>query len=364
MQTTSPESRNNAPAEDKFQTGPLLPTQGKSLTFKILGDPGRDNAAFVTLDTGKGITRFLFDCGAGCLGALDKTDIQNIDYVFFSHLHMDHISGFDELLRHTYARAEKPVIIFGPEKTAQIIQKRLQGVLWDRTANLPGEYQVFEIVDGRMKGFAYKAAEGFSVAHSLGSTEISGTILDDKNFQVRSVALDHGTTSMAYVVRQKSQLSVNTTELSNLQLKPGPWLARLKDPSVPDSELITLNDKEYTFGDLRQQLLIEKRGESIAYVTDFLPSSSDIGQLIAELQDCDTVICENNYRSADAELATKNFHATSADVGKIAKEAHPGQVVLFHLSDRYRRDDWKELIEEVRAEYPKTYFPQDWLDKI
>lgn len=78
-----------------------------ALTFRVLGEPGRDNAAFVSIDSGQRVDRLLFDCGDGCLDVLAVAEIQAIEHVFFSHFHMDHISGFDSFFRLTYDRTTK-----------------------------------------------------------------------------------------------------------------------------------------------------------------------------------------------------------------------------------------------------------------
>ncbi|MGZ3675881.1 MAG: MBL fold metallo-hydrolase, partial [Ktedonobacterales bacterium] len=73
-----------------------------SIDFHILGDPGRDNALFVRVQTGQALHRLLFDCGEGCLSALPVAEVQAVDHLCFSHLHMDHIGGFDSFFRVTY----------------------------------------------------------------------------------------------------------------------------------------------------------------------------------------------------------------------------------------------------------------------
>lgn len=77
-----------------------------SLTYEVLGAPGRDNALLVTIDSGQRITRLLFDCGANCLGGLPVSHIRAVDALFFSHLHMDHVAGFDDFFRDRYTPEE------------------------------------------------------------------------------------------------------------------------------------------------------------------------------------------------------------------------------------------------------------------
>ncbi len=89
-----------------------------SLDYQVLGEPGRDNALFLRIDTGHEIDRLLLDCGEGCPQRLSISDVQTIDVVGFSHFHIDHVAGFDSFLRHNYARADKPIRILGPAGAA------------------------------------------------------------------------------------------------------------------------------------------------------------------------------------------------------------------------------------------------------
>jgi ribonuclease Z len=75
-----------------------------SLDYRVLGAPGRDNALHVRIDSGQRIERLLFDCGEGCLPELAHADVLAMDHLFFSHLHMDHVAGFDHFFRRTFDR--------------------------------------------------------------------------------------------------------------------------------------------------------------------------------------------------------------------------------------------------------------------
>lgn len=70
-----------------------------SLASQVLGNAGRDNALLVSVDSGQAVHKLLFDCGDGCLGQLPFGEVQTINHLFFSHLHMDHVSGFDTYFR-------------------------------------------------------------------------------------------------------------------------------------------------------------------------------------------------------------------------------------------------------------------------
>lgn len=73
-----------------------------------------------------------------------------------------------------------------------------------------------------------------------------------------------------------------------------------------------------------------------------------------------TVVCESQYRHADHELAKRNSHMTATLAAELAKSAGVGELVLFHLSERYNEDEWKEMMEEARKIFPNTRFPEQW----
>src|SRR5215468_9774888 len=75
-----------------------------AIQHQVLGEPGRDNALLARIWTGQATHRLLFDCGEGCLSGLSAAEIRAIDALFFSHLHIDHVAGFDSFLRLNFAR--------------------------------------------------------------------------------------------------------------------------------------------------------------------------------------------------------------------------------------------------------------------
>jgi len=64
------------------------------------------------------------------------------------------------------------------------------------------------------------------------------------------------------------------------------------------------------------------------------------------------------YRDADADLARKNYHMTSSDVARLASRVGPARLVLFHASDRYDVQAWREQLAEVRRRFDRAVFPQ------
>jgi ribonuclease Z len=54
-----------------------------AINYQVLGEPGRDNALLVTVDSGQSQHRLLFDCGEGCLSKIPISQIQAIEAAFF-----------------------------------------------------------------------------------------------------------------------------------------------------------------------------------------------------------------------------------------------------------------------------------------
>ncbi len=119
------------------------------IAVPVLGEPGRDNALLARVGTGQATFRLLFDCGEGCLWTLSVAEVHAVDALFFSHLHIDHVAGFDGFLRLNFARPDGPVLVFGPAGTTRAIHHRLRGVTWNLTAGQPGEFRITIILSDR-----------------------------------------------------------------------------------------------------------------------------------------------------------------------------------------------------------------------
>ena len=332
-----------------------------SIAYEVLGEPGRDNALLATINTGQSQHRLLFDCGEGCLDRVPRSDIQGIEVLFFSHFHIDHVAGFDSFFRSNWYRADAPVRIFGPEGTRKIIHHRMQGISWNLVEDAPGEVHVTELIDRTLATSRYLAREGFAQEHPLDRRPFQGVAYRGRDFSVEARAMHHGIPSMAYVVREDDRSNIDMKVLAAEGYEPGPWLKQIKDSSIPPGTESEVAGNSRTLGHLRDRLLARHPGDSIAYLTDFcLESEQSEDDLVGLLRDCKVLVCENNFRDADAELARRSYHMTSTDVGRLAARVQPEKLVLFHVSDRYTEDEWSEQLAEVRREFEPVEFPTHW----
>jgi ribonuclease Z len=331
-----------------------------AIEHSVLGQPGRDNALLVCVDSGQSRSLLLFDCGDDCLRNCAIRDIQSIEAVFFSHFHIDHIAGFDTFLRCNYARADRPVSIFGPSDTRDVIGHRLRGVTWNLVGSVPGEFRVSSIDDHSVTTDSFLTREGFAQAHRIAEGPFQKTIVSNDVFEVEAMILDHGTPSIGYVVREKPRVNVDLTALNTLGFAPGPWLKLVKDPSIPDDRQVDIRGSKLPLGQIRRQVLIESPGASIAYLTDFSLDAAMEQKLVEWIAGCQTLVCENNFRNCDRELAAASRHLVAEDVARVAARANVGGLVVLHISDRYTESEWLEQLAEVRSVFPGARFPEGW----
>jgi ribonuclease Z len=324
-----------------------------SITYRVLGAPGRDNALFVQIDSGQAVERLLFDCGDGCLADFTPGDVRAIHHVFFSHLHMDHVGGFDTFFRCTFDGDNR---VWGPPDTARILHHRFRGFLWNLHEGMTGTWRVSDVFPDRVRTTRFELAEAFADAHDDGERPYERIVCEGAGYTVEAVTMDHRTPTLAYVVREKPRQNVDAGRLAAMGLKPGPWMKHLKEPSGGAAE-VAVGGTTYSPDELRRALVVETAGESVAYLTDFLLDEPATDRLAQVLRGCRTVVCEAQYRHADAELAARNYHMTTVQAATLARRAGVGELVLFHLSDRYDRAAWADMLREAREVFPAARFP-------
>ena len=89
---------------------------------RLLNGPFGDPACYVRLAHRR--EALLFDCGD--LHQLGPRDALKITTVFISHAHIDHMVGFDHLLR-TFLYHDRTLTVYGPAGIARQISGRLSG---------------------------------------------------------------------------------------------------------------------------------------------------------------------------------------------------------------------------------------------
>lgn len=303
----------------------------------------------------------LFDLGE--LTVLAPRKALRISDVFVSHVHMDHFYGFDRLLRLSLGRDYR-LRLHGPPGFIECIAHRLQGYAWNLLAHYTTELviEASEIAsDGQACHARFCTGTRFE-REALGESRIEGgVVLDEPDFRIRTVSLDHGIPSLAFMLEEKTHLNVWKDRLKALGLPTGPWLARLKTlvrENAPDDTPVDIvwrdrqgeHRAEHQLGFLRREVLQEVPGQKIAYVTDAAFTDANCRAITALASDADLLYIEAPFRESAADRAAATRHLTAAQAGFLARSANVRRVVPFHFSPRHTGEE-SQLKAEVMAAF-------------
>jgi ribonuclease Z len=178
-----------------------------------------------------------------------------------------------------------------------------------------------------------------------------GTLLDEEEFRIDSVVLDHGTPCLAFAFQEQLRINVWREGLNLLQLPVGAWLNEAKRAvrrgAPDDSRIRVRNDLFVPLGVLKQHALRTARGHRIAYVVDAAFHKSNIAKIIELARGADQLFIETAFLEEDAELAAERRHLTAAQAGTLARSAGVSRLVPFHFSPRYihRQDQLRREVE-------------------
>lgn len=327
------------------------------LDVRILGRPPNDNALLVLADSGQSCTRMMFDCGADTLADVPLGEIQAIDHLFLSHLHMDHISGFDAFFRVNFQRCNRENHIWGPKGTASILQHRFQGFWWSHASELNSQWLVHDVDEATVQSWRFEANEAFAVMHDAGRRAYQRVILETREAKVSAIPLKHHGLCMGYAVREVDRYSIDTAALDRLGLKPGPWIAELK---AGISGPINLGETTHDADALRAQVMQCQRGDSFAYLTDFLADEEQRPRIAPHLTGIKTLYAEAQYAADDGALAEKYHHSTIDQIAALAALAGVERYTMLHLSRRYSPVQWRDMLKCAQSVFANTGFPVDW----
>lgn len=322
-----------------------------------LVQPRLINAAFsdagLLLDFRFGRRAILFDLGD--LSALSPREILRVSHVFVSHMHMDHFIGFDTLLRLSLYR-DKRLHLVGPPGLVDSVEAKLRAYTWNL---LDERSQDFAIVasDWTEEGFVAAADFRARAAFRREDRDVPGgrIALDDPEFSINAVTLDHGIPSLAFAFQEKVRINVHKVRLDELGLPVGPWLTLAKRAarSGADQDLefaptpylrISLNAL------LRENALTCAPGQRIVYATDLACSPANVARLCELAKGADHLFIEGGFLDEDRELAASKKHLTAAQAGTIARMAGVSAAHQMHLSPRYLDRE-----ADLRTEFERSF---------
>ena len=262
----------------------------------------------------------LFDCGEGTQRQLifAKVSPMKISKIFLSHYHGDHILGLPGLLQSMNFRGrEKKLTIYGPKG-------------------------LYELKDSLFK-LGYSKIEFPIEFIEIGSQ----TIESDEDYIIKSQHVNHNVPCLAYSVEELKKPRFNREKAIELGVPVGPDFGRLHN-----GEEVEIDGKIIK---PEQVLGPPRKGNKITYSGDTTPCS----EMVDFAKDSTILIHESTYMSEDADKAVENFHSTSADAAKIAKDSNSKELILTHFSTRYTQTDG--LLKEAKEIFENTKLAKDFM---
>lgn len=297
------------------------------------GDPG------VYLDFRFGRRAILFDMGD--LAPLSPRELLRVSHVFISHAHMDHVAGFDRLLRLRLHRP-RPLCIVGPEGFVDRVEHRLGAFTWNLLDETSIDFRLsVRDFDGRRLARAaeFRARDAFRRRELCPPDLPEGVALAEDGFAVDCVALDHGIPSLGLALQESLRVNVWKTSLQKEGLPVGPWLDAAKHAirgGAPDDHGVEVpGHGSIPLGDLRGRVFRTQRGQRVAYVTDAADTEANRDRIVRLASQADHLFIETPFLDADRHLAIDTGHLTARAAGEIARSAGARRVTGFHHSARY-----------------------------
>jgi ribonuclease Z len=179
--------------------------------------------------------------------------------------------------------------------------------------------------------------------------------LDNPDFTVAAVTLDHGILCLAFAFREKVRVNVHKAALDALGLPVGPWLTQAKravrSGAAATAEFLPAPGKKATLGELLDSgALVCAPGQHIAYATDLAFDPPNVTRLCDLARGADHLFIEGGFLDEDRELAAREKHLTAAQAGRIARQANVKAAHQMHFSSRYLGREG-----DLRAEFQKHF---------
>lgn len=269
--------------------------------------------------------RFLIDCGEGTQRQILRSGLgfKRLNRVLLTHGHLDHILGLGGLVS-TFARWEvmERLEIYGGRWALQRVYDLINGVVF----------------------------RGVQPGMEIDFIEVEpGMVLEDDEFEVIAFPVSHRGPNLGYLFREKARRPFLGERAEALGVPEGPERSRLVA-----GESVKLSDGRIVRPD--DVLGPPERRAMVAHVGD----TGETADLVDAVRGADLLVIEATYVERDADLAARFGHLTAARAARLAREAGVYQLVLTHVSRRYRTRD---VLEEAQSIVPNAMVAQD-LDRF
>jgi ribonuclease Z len=265
---------------------------------------------------------FLIDCGEGTQLQLRNAKIKfvQINHIFISHLHGDHVFG-----------------LFGLLSTYNLLGRKTDLYIY-------GHSDLEKIIGFYRQQFSEEMQYSIKVV-PIGSRSFQ-LIFEDKVCEVYSFPLKHRVPCWGYLFKEKQREPNIKKELIDiynigikdiLTIKKGNDFITSDGTIIPNAELIVPSAKPRSYA--------------------FCSDTAFYERIAKWIEGTDVLYHEATFADSERKIAKQTGHSTAFQAATIAKKACVKQLVLGHFSNRYKELD--TLLNEARAVFPNTILAGD-----
>ena len=290
----------------------------------------------------------------GDLAALSPRDLLRVRHVAVSHMHIDHLIGFDALLRANVGR-EATIHIVGPVGLTECLGHKLRGYTWDLVERYPTEltFEVREyLASGELTHTRFRMSEEFRPEPGPNVKNKDDVVMETPRWRMSAAILEHHGPCLAFAIKEPRRINVWRDRVEELGLTTGPWLQELKDAvrrGSPRSYPIRLPSGEHRPLGALSHLISETPGEKLGYVTDIRDTPANRTKVTRLCDGADALFIEASVAAEDVEMAHDRGHLPPTAAGEIGCAAHASRVIPFQFSPRYLEEEERHLAEVDRA---------------
>jgi ribonuclease Z len=325
--------------------------QTTNISFSLVaaGGPFHDPALLVTpVNSSETV---LLDCGT--LHSVQTRSLMKVRWLLLSHLHIDHLIGFDHLLR-VRLFSDLPLLVFGPPGTVDTIAHRLQGYAWNLTSGSPFVVEAFDLPadsDTEMRSARFACNDKFLPSTPPKVSSNGSCVQLNSTLSAHWCAVKHGVPCYSYRLVQNFPPQFSLESCRRLGLEPGPWVSQLTS-GKPVSQIVDGQERNEEW--LMEHLLTARPPQRLGYLTDTL-LDSEIWPRLAEFHsEVNILVSETAYLDSETEAATQNLHMTTTQVARLASECQAKQLLIFHLSRRHIEKGPDKHLSEVQTLFPEA----------